>query len=239
MHDLTTLRPWLDSVMATCADEVHYGFSSIGEFLPETLKAYPRAVTLVLHMDDAIMDSIATGPHAEYYAEYGRVNSVLDELSRTIAERLESESYEAHPVASSKRIDYKNILGEFPHKTGAVLAGLGWIGRSSLLISKAFGPRVRLGTVLTNAPLGSSSGVPSLKSRCGSCARCVEACPAQAITGAPWRPGMPRKELINAKTCEDWKMKHYSQFDGMVCGICVSVCPYGQKKKKAAKANVM
>ena len=239
MQNLTILRPWIDSLLKNCSDAVEYGFSDIGELLPDSLKAYPRAVTLVLRMDDAMMDSIATGPHAAYYAEYGRVNALLNELTQAIAGRLESYGHLAHPVASSKRVDFEHILGEFPHKTGAVHAGLGWIGRSSLLITKAFGPRVRLGTVLTSAPLGSASAIPALKARCGSCSRCVEACPAQAITGTIWQPGIARKELINAKTCDDWKIKHYSLFNGMVCGICVSVCPHGQKKKKTAKANAV
>lgn len=236
MRDLAMLRPWLDSLLATCADEVRYGFSDIGSLLPEPLQAYPRAITLALRMDDAMMDSIAAGPHAAYYAEYGRANVMLNQLSQRIAGHLESEGHSAHPIASSKRVDFKHILGEFPHKTGAVHSGLGWIGRSSLLISKDFGPRVRLGTVLTNVPLGTPSAVPALKTHCGSCSRCVEACPAQAITGAAWQPGRPRKELMDAKTCDDWKIKHYPEFSGMVCGVCVSVCPHGQQKKSRTTA---
>ncbi len=235
MRNLDDLRPFMDELAASCSNPMSYGFSDLDGLLPEALRAYPRAVTLALRLDDALIDSIRGGPHAAYYAEYKRVNALLDDLSGRIVEDLRSAGHAAHAIASAQRVDFVNILGEFPHKTGAVRSGLGWIGRSSLLVTRAYGPRLRLGTVLTDLALGT---VPEATQRpfCGSCALCVEACPAGAIKGEAWQPGLERSALLDAKGCEDWKKEHYPQFDGMICGICVAVCPHG-RPGQAAKAR--
>ena len=90
--------------------------------------------------------------------------------------------------------------GAFPHKTAAVRAGLGWIGRSALFVSPQFGPRVRLCTVLTDCPLPGAKTESSV-SRCKTCNRCVKACPARAISGVEYRPGMSRAELFDPEAC--------------------------------------
>jgi hypothetical protein len=60
------------------------------------------------------------------------------------------------------------------HKLAAHLAGLGWIGKSCLLLTEQFGPRVRFVSVLTDAPL--EAGSP-LDKPCGKCQVCIDACP--------------------------------------------------------------
>jgi epoxyqueuosine reductase QueG len=76
-------------------------------------------------------------------------------------------------------------------------------------------------------------GPPVERHFCGGCKRCVEACPAQALTGEAWRPGMPRERILDARTCDQWKKEHYFQFHGgHNCGICSAVCPYGMKVLK-------
>jgi epoxyqueuosine reductase QueG len=70
---------------------------------------------------------------------------------------------------------------------------------------------------------------------CGRCKACVEACPAAALKGRSWYPGMPREDLLDAPACDAWKKENYLQYhDGHNCGICSSVCPAGLKllKKK-------
>ena len=233
MYTLEDLRPWLDSLAAACSDPVMYGFSDIGDFLPEALRPFPRAITLAVRLDDDLVDSIEHGPHAAYYAEYSRINALLNELSENTAAHLQQEGYAAHWIPSSTRVDFENILGEFPHKTGAVRAGLGWIGRSSMLITRDFGPRVRLGTVLTDLPLAPEEAAKPLdRSYCGSCAKCVTACPVKAVKGEVWTPGLERDRMLDVLACDNWKKDNFPQFKGMVCGICVSVCPYGKKRRK-------
>jgi epoxyqueuosine reductase QueG len=60
--------------------------------------------------------------------------------------------------------------------------------------------------------------------------RCVKACPAKALVGNSWFPGLAREEILDVQACDKWKKKHYPQFhNGHNCGICSAVCPYGSK----------
>ena len=110
-------------------------------------------------------------------------------------------------------------------------------GRNCQLISKPYGPWLRLGTVFMNLPSdffdsGEENlfGEPVERSFCGDCQECVEACPADALTGNLWQPGIPRERLLDARQCDNWKKEHYYQFHkGHNCGICAAVCPFGKK----------
>ena len=67
----------------------------------------------------------------------------------------------------------------FPHKTAATRAGLGWVGRHCQLITRRFGSWVRLGTIFNHIEL--PCGPPIERNFCGHCKLCVEACPAKAL----------------------------------------------------------
>ena len=116
----------------------------------------------------------------------------------------------------------------FSHKYAASLSGLGSVGKSGLFISEKFGPRVRLGTILTNAEFPVKNDEP--KCICGDCRECVKACPAQAISGEIWKAGDDRSIIIDAKACSDYMKKAFQYIGrGAVCGICMKVCPKGRK----------
>jgi epoxyqueuosine reductase QueG len=200
-------------------------------------KRFPRAISMALPMTPEIFAGIQGGPNQAYAEEYARVNSRINTLSTELAADIRARGFQAEPLAASVRSDPVKIRGDFPHKTAATRAGLGWIGRHCQLITRPFGPWVRLGTVFTDLEL--ACGPPKEKSFCGRCRRCVDACPAGALKGNGWVPGIPREELINVRRCDDWKKKHYFQFHkGHNCGICAAVCPYGQKllRPKSGKA---
>ena len=117
----------------------------------------------------------------------------------------------------------------FSHKYAASLSGLGSVGKSGLFISNKFGPRVRLGTILTNAEFPVENAVPECQ--CGECRECVKSCPAQAISGEIWKAGDDRSVIIDAKACSDYMKKAFQHIGrGAVCGICMRVCPKGKKQ---------
>jgi len=188
-------------------------------------------------MNPCIMSSIQQGPNQAYADEYARVNSRIDELSRQLSAEITRRGFRALPLGASKRTDPVAIAGDFPHKTAATRAGLGWIGRHCQLITHTYGPWVRLGTVFTDLALPCAT--PTERSYCGTCTRCVDACPARAITGTLWYPGIPREELLDARACDQWKKEQYPQYhNGHNCGICAAVCPHGLKSAHATSDSL-
>jgi epoxyqueuosine reductase QueG len=185
------------------------------------------------------MASIQNGPNQAYADEYARVNSHINELSVALATEIKARGFRSKPLAASDRTDTVNIKGDFPQKTAATRAGLGWVGRHCQLITRPFGSWVRLGTVFTDIEL--PCGPPIERNFCGRCTRCVEACPAKALKGNAWYPGVPREEILDVWACDQWKKEHYFQFHkGHNCGICSAVCPYGLRvlKRKSDMNNL-
>ncbi len=90
-------------------------------------------------MTPEIMAELATGPTPAYAAEYKRLNQRINDLSVALAEEIQRHGYAARPLAASERTDPETIRGDFPHKTAATRAGIGWIGRHCQLITRPFG----------------------------------------------------------------------------------------------------
>ena len=86
-------------------------------------------------------------------------------------------------------------------RTWAVRAGLGWIGRNGMLVNPKFGTFTFIGTLITTLELEPST---PMKNRCGTCRRCIEACPTGAIveqqTLTPSPSGLPLKQGENIRT---------------------------------------
>lgn len=196
------------------------------------------AVSFAIPMNPGVMAGIKGGPNQYYAEEYARVNGLINTISSSLAGRMKSMEFQAKALPASDRTDTVNLKGDFPHKTAATRAGLGWIGRNCQLITKQCGPWIRLGTVFMNLSEGFSEAdtedlcdEPVIKNFCGDCRECVEACPAEALVGHPWHPGISREELLDAQRCDRWKKEHYYQFHkGHNCGICAAVCPFGTKQ---------
>ena len=194
-------------------------------------RRYPNALSWAIPMNPKIMANIQKGPNQAYADEYARVNTRINEVAKKLSLEIKARGFKAKLLAASERTDRVNIKGDFPHKTAATRAGLGWIGRHCQLITREFGSWVRLGTVFTNMQL--SFGRPMERSFCGRCTRCVDACPANALQGAAWYPGMPREEILDVQACDQWKKENYFQYhQGHNCGICSAVCPFGLKVLK-------
>ncbi len=211
-----------------------WGAADLREFstpTDATGQKFPIAISWAIPMNPQIMFSIQQGPNQVYADEYARVNNQINKLAGMLVVEIRSRRFRAQELAASDRSDPVNIKGDFPHKTAATQAGLGWIGRHCQLITRKFGSWVRLGTVFTDMEL--PSGSPVERSFCGRCMQCVEACPAGALKGNPWFPGLPREEILDVKICDRWKKENYFEFHkGHNCGICSAVCPYGLKVLK-------
>lgn len=211
------------------------GFCSLEGCLPDRYRHFTHAVVLVYRLLDGVMDEVEQSKTATftYFHHYRTVNSFLDRCALWTATMLERAGYHALPVGASQSVhDSSAYSGTFQHKTAAVQAGLGWIGKSALFVSPLYGPRVRLVTILTDMPLPKLPH-PELKGRkngCGDCRLCAEKCPAMAIRGNAYVPGVThREDIFDPKACSEYMKETYKMIGrGSVCGICVSVCPYGR-----------
>ena len=179
------------------------------------------AISYTIPLSDAIVDSIGDAPTHTYFHHYRSVNALIDHLSLRCGRMLAENGYKYVPVAASQSVN--GMQGVYSHKKAAVMAGLGTIGKSSLFISTENGPRVRLGTILTDCVFECPTILP--KSNCGSCNLCVKSCPAMAIVGNEWTPDCTRESIVDAKACSDYMKKAFQHIGrGAVCGICMKVC---------------
>jgi len=237
-HPQEAYPPWLTGWMEAHRIEL-WGAADLRAFSTppeETGQGFPFAISWAIPVAPRIMAGVWNGPNQAYADEYARVNVLLNEVSGELAAEVRRRGYRAKALAASERTDTVNIRGDFPHKTAATRAGLGWIGRHCQLITRNFGSWVRLGTVFTDLELPCGPSV--VRSFCGSCIRCVEACPAKALSGIAWYAGIRREEILNAAACDSWKKEHWQQYHkGHVCGICSAVCPYGLKSLGKSRKN--
>ncbi len=201
----------------------------------ERVARYPRSVVVGIRLQDSIVDLLPekdkAGAILYRHTTYDVVNTALDQIALRVAGLLQEEGHSAFPVPASKRTSDEKIAGPFSQKLGAHLTGLGWIGKSCLLVTPDHGPRVRWINVLTDAPL-EPTGSP-MKPRCGECTECVDICPAHAFTGRMFSPDEPREARFDAAACDRYYKQHGKELgvDG-ACGLCVWVCPHGRKKAR-------
>lgn len=189
------------------------------------LKRYDRAVSFAVSFPRSVIDELQFGPSLTYLHFYRAVNALIDDMSIRLTTLLEEKGYEAFPVPSSQRTGKNKLDSIFPHRIAAYLAGIGWIGKSGCIIHKSFGPRLRLGTVLTSAPL--PPDVP-LNDQCGQCTDCARICPAGAILGINFAVDIPVSERLLPERCDNYQNEVRDKFGKRVCGMCLAICPYGK-----------
>ena len=196
------------------------------------IAAFPRAVSIGIALLHPIVDRLPNRADRAAALEYHHhvytvVNARLDAAASWLASVLQRTGYQAMSIPASNRVDSARLYGSFSHKLAAHLAGHGWIGKSCLLVTPQYGPRVRWATVLTDAPLAPAAGPPA--ERCGDCRRCVDICPAHAFTGRAFVAGEPREARFDATRCDRYYQDMREQNAGVgVCGLCVYVCPHGR-----------
>ncbi|WP_242866815.1 epoxyqueuosine reductase [Abyssisolibacter fermentans] len=206
------------------------GVANLEGFLFDDLKQFSTGISIAVRLSDAIINQINDIPTKTYFHHYRAINFLIDQITLALSNMIQNEGYYALAIPASQTIktDKDAYRGLFQHRTAAVRAGLGWIGKNACLITDEYGPRVRLGTILTNMTLEYDK--PIVNSKCGDCNICVSKCPALALKGNLWKPGIEREKLVDVVACSNHMSVHYKDIGrGSVCGVCVSNCPKGNR----------
>lgn len=209
-----------------------HGYADLTGLVPDQYGKLTTGISIVIRLSDAVMNEITDeAPTHTYFHHYRTVNAFIDHCTLKVVMLLQELGYFAVAVPASQSINIPgyDYSGIFQHRTAATQAGIGWIGKNACLVTEEYGPRVRLGTILTNMPVDYDKPIQS--SKCGSCNICVSKCPPMALRGTVWTGSNPREELVFADVCSKHMSTHYKHIGrGVVCGICVKSCPKGKER---------
>ncbi len=214
------------------------GFADIKCLPLDARQSMDYAISIGVAINPEIIRRVGwNGPTMEYSLEKVRLNNFLNHLAEFGAKILKDKGYNAIPLRADDlgNLDKRTLSCVFQHKTAATRAGLGWIGKTALLVTEEFGPTLRINTILTDAAL--ECGTPIEVSRCGECLECMNACPVNAASGKLWDisksrddPVKGRDDIFSAMNCMRYVFKCTKELGveeqgTMVCGVCIAACP--------------
>lgn len=211
----------------------------------ETLGAYPDILSGICSIDfsdykkDFKCALVIAVPHTGRTTLEDYKEEVFEELIHEarqrsimvinqIAEAL-GRSGIRYCVPAPAQIDEERLAALFSFKYAAVNAGLGWIGKNDVLVTRQYGPEVTLNAILIDCEL--PAGTPVSDSECPpECDRCIKACPHHALSDTLWHNSSKRLELIDYQLCNQkrslYKKTHNRKH---ACGLCMVACPVGLK----------
>lgn len=190
---------------------------------PETLLPGTRSIVAVALDYNQPNPHVPGHPHIARYALGRDYHKVLRGKLKQLAALLETEGFAARPCVDSAPVFERDY---------ARLAGLGWFGKNTMLIDSRRGSWFFLGLLLTTA---SFEADPPAEGGCGTCTRCIDACPTGAIVFADGRWGIDSGRCISYLTIEhegpipselaaqmgDWTFG---------CDVCQEVCPFNEER---------
>ncbi len=199
-------------------------YSHVGEIFNDNWQDWGRAVELeheyaVVFGVEMARDMVGPAPHTpttiESMHKYADAAYITTQVARYIANLGYSAT--AHHLRH-----YEVMLVPL-----AVDAGLGEMSRMGYLVSKEYGPRIRLGAVTTNLKLVPNEPVDlGIEDFCMVCKKCAEACPSRSI---------PMEDQVIVNGSLRWKIDDQACFGywgrtGTDCSICMRVCPWSHAR---------
>jgi len=227
--------------LALGADQVGFApvarWAEAGEvppaYRPEAI--FPGARSVVVVAVPMVLPIIESTPSINYQEMYDTANRLLDEISYRLALWLNRQG---QPTLNLPRDGYASLealldnpFGSFSHTYAGKYAGLGTVALSRNLLGPAYGPRLRLNSIITGAELPGDPLQP--KELCNKCGVCEQTCPAQAIRA--------RDDGILGDLDKDACTRHHIALrdEGhWPCGICAKVCPVGADRRLFGRRSV-
>jgi epoxyqueuosine reductase QueG len=176
---------------------------------------YSRAVVFGMRLQRSVLEDITDRPTPLYFHHYRQLNYQLDRAALVIADKIQGFGFRALAIPASQVVEKNPPLGHISHKLLGWAAGVGFIGRCTLLVHPRFGAEMRYVSVLTDAPLRADT---PFVGECATCKACIEVCPAGAVK--------ERREDFDLEACyrkltEFTKIPYIGQH---ICGVCVKAC---------------
>jgi Uncharacterized Fe-S protein len=194
-------------------------------YFPQNI--WPGTETVIVLGVQIFLPMLETTPSIVYSELYNTTNRVLDETAYKLAAYLNRLGHKAvffpRDAYGDISVLVKKPEAAFSHVLAGKYAGVGTIGYNHTLITKEFGPRVRLVSVLTNAVIPPDDVIE--KNLCIKCEICKNCCPTQAFTTT--------ENLIadmDKKKCAEYHAKLKGDYR-YPCGVCIKVCPIGADRK--------
>jgi len=184
---------------------------------------YSDCRSVVVFASHFPLSTLQAKGHVPYTLVRDRMVDKLDSISFRLSDELEPQGVVSVPIPSADPYEYwdpdrNHGRGILSLKHAGVLAGLGVLGKNTLLLNETFGNMVWLGAILVSIdlapdPIASYQGCPS------ECSLCVDSCPQHALDGI----------TIDQKLCREHSGS-YTTGGGRVlsCNICRRICPYHQ-----------
>lgn len=230
------LREWL-------AAGKHGTMAWMGEYLDERLdvrKLLPGAKAVIV-----VADSYAAAGDSGTCEAGAEADRGIDGAMGTIARYARGEDYHAVLKRRLKRLadrmrtlpasaveggaGFRSFVDTGPamEREHAMRAGLGWIGKHTLLIHPARGSWFVLGGIATTLDIAPEPDAAPIVDHCGTCTRCIDACPTQAIT--PY--SVDARRCVSYLTIEHEGLIDQTLHEGIGdrligCDVCQEVCPF-------------
>jgi epoxyqueuosine reductase len=234
------LREWLG---AGCHGEMEYMERDLA------IRLDPRGLLEGTRSFVMVADQYAPrGPAEPSIAEHGRVaryargrnyHDVVRARLHRLADSLR-EAFRSVTPGDAERVQCRTFVDTAPvlERELAQLAGLGWHAKNTMLIHPRLGSYLVLGGMATNLELEPPAAQLRMSEHCGTCTRCIDACPTGAIT--PLR--------VDARKCVSYlTIEHRSEIDANLhagmgdwmygCDICQEVCPHNSPRPEAERGS--
>ncbi len=194
-------------------------------FFPQNI--LPNTKTVIVLGVPILIPMLDTTPSIVYSELYNTTNRLLDDIAYKITVAINAKGY---PSVFFPRDGYGDISvlvakpeAAFSHVFAAKYAGLGTIGYNHTLLTKEFGPRVRLVSILTEAEIAPDQIIK--RDICIKCELCGKCCPTSALTTTENLIADMDKTKCAVYHEQLKKELHYP------CGVCIKVCPIGDDRK--------
>lgn len=210
------------------------GFADIANIVNPISECIPytKAVSFGVVLDPAVVSQLSGGRSRAYCDEVSKIDAILMEFGEDLKFYLGKIGHqsmtlgEAQGVLEDAGLKHDDVP-LFKHNVIAANAGLGWIGKCGLVVTKPYGSAIRLNTLLTNAPFTCCE--QAFLSRCGRCDECLEVCPKNLGGDDGPIADMLYEDIFSDDTpWMGWNRRAMEKWcdETEICGLCVYSCPY-------------